>query len=268
MDDNELFLRIDENVTPLPKPLKVLIDYMHNLGDSVILSMVLQIMSFIDCFYSTVNPVHIKTNTTGIICVSIWICCLIHQKLSEYGIPPGYISMTLQAVLNVICWLFVIGLILIGRYKYKHQTVGDMKEKYRTSLLLRTLNVLKTLAILSAIRNFILSTLIMLLLASVIPGNDAVGFVYNYTMTFYTILSPIFMIQRHDELKKVFLNHPKVIKVTTMSTNDTHYVPKNVVGEVLRVSNERDHHFKQMTSNWQTAPRHTNRCTDSVVIEL
>uniref|UniRef100_A0A1I7RYW8 G_PROTEIN_RECEP_F1_2 domain-containing protein n=1 Tax=Bursaphelenchus xylophilus TaxID=6326 RepID=A0A1I7RYW8_BURXY len=260
---------IEEHLIEFPRPISVVIEYAHNLADSVVLNMVVQLMIFVDCFYSTVQPFDIGKNRTVCICVLLWVLSLTHQKLSEYGLPPGLVSIAFMGFLNLICWLAVIGLILIGRFKYKHQAVGEIKEKYRIVVLLRTLTVLKPLAILSALRNFILDGIILLLLLEVIPGNTVVGFCYDYTVAFYSIFSPIVMIKSHDELKKIFGFCKQVEDNTSTKatvTNDDKFVPKNVVGEFLRVPNDGDHHFKQIASNWNTMAVQRNSTFRNVTV--
>ncbi|CAD5213242.1 unnamed protein product [Bursaphelenchus xylophilus] len=244
----KVFLRIQEHFIKYPDLVSLLLGYVHNLADSVILNMLIQIMIFVDCFYSTVQPNDIRKETTISICVLLSVISFFHQRLGE-----GAMTFALLGFLNFICWLTVIGLILIGRFRYKHQAVGDIKEKYRIVVSLRTLAVLKPLAILSALRNFILDTTLLLLHLEVTPKNTAVGFIYAYTMTFYTLFCPIVMIKNHDELKKIFGIYRQVedsVSTKASVTQEDKFIPKNVVGECLRVPNERDHHFKQITSNW------------------
>ncbi|CAD5209747.1 unnamed protein product [Bursaphelenchus okinawaensis] len=245
------FLRLKNAVDIFPALLVDNVQGVHDLCVSVHLNMIFQLMSFADCFYSTTQTKDINKKASWIICGLLWILSYGWPKLVVYNVMTAKTSLTIQFLLNFVSWLTVLALILMGRYKYRLHAVGNVQQTYRVSVMLRTMNVLKVLAISSALRNFVLAGVLLLKTC----GVDLYHFgdiTYTYTVALYLLLCPIFMVKVHEELNKKVFTKRESNSLFQTSTNDGAFVVRNVMGTALSVPNERDHHFQAMTSSWNT----------------
>ncbi|CAD5206123.1 unnamed protein product [Bursaphelenchus okinawaensis] len=236
--------------------LNTVITEVHNLADSAVTNMLAQITIFVDVTVVIMGRDETALSVAIVLCVLMWAV--------GYYIYTVYNSMfEVLEVLNLICWFTFFGLIYIGRTKYRQLTNGNVNNKYKLSVCLRTLAVLKVMAVCSAIKNFVCINDILVLNAFIRPYKDVFGeqiasFVYDLTLSVYSSVVPFLMIWSHEQMKKTYgrlysTNGPKLEVVSI--EKKPRFVARNVVGDVithLRPQEEEAQHFAHLQSSWNT----------------
>ncbi|CAD5210668.1 unnamed protein product [Bursaphelenchus okinawaensis] len=169
----------------------------------------------------------------------------------------------MMEAVNFICWLAFIALIIMGKVKYRQHLIGDVKNKYQISVCLRTLAVLKVMAICSAVRNFVCINVLIILYVWVRPYNDLktesfFSFFYDLTLSFYSATVPFLMIHSHREMQRTCnkmccttIKPRKSVTFAASTASEFKFVAYNVVGDIITVNtNETAFHFEQLETNW------------------
>ncbi|CAD5214058.1 unnamed protein product [Bursaphelenchus xylophilus] len=238
----------------------------HDMADSVAVNMIVQLIIFGDVTAVVMGKDEMSLLWVILLCCLSWVLGELNIQLGAMNIPPPLYSQALMECVNIICWIAFFGLIYMGKVKYRQQTVGDIKHKYRISICLRTLAVLKVMAICSAIRNFICINVIISLFVWIRPNKDVdgerfVSFFYDLTLAFYAAIVPFLMIWSHDEMQKTYgrlcankFESPITKVSVTTTNNEVKFIAKNVVGDVITANpqDEAKHHFQQLQNNWNT----------------
>ncbi|CAD5210678.1 unnamed protein product [Bursaphelenchus okinawaensis] len=239
------------------------INEIHDLAGSVIVNMIGQLVIFLDVTLVVFGKADFSTITSVCFCLLQWILGELNIYLGALNIPPPLYSQALMECINFICWMAFAGLIYMGRLKYRQQTVGDVKHKYKISISLRTLAVLKVMAICSAIRNFICINVIILLYAWIRPNKDVdgeriVSFFYDLTLSFYAAAVPFLMVLNHEEMHKTYIKlcnpaaRTEISLKNSTSLNETKFMARNVVGDVITpvAPDEGQFYFQQLRADW------------------
>ncbi|CAD5210674.1 unnamed protein product [Bursaphelenchus okinawaensis] len=240
------------------------LNQVHDLADSVVINMIAQLVIFGDVTGVIMGKEEINLFWVIFLCILQWVLGEANIQMGAANFPPPLYSLGIMEFMNFVCWLAFFGLIYMGRVKYRQQTVGHVNDKYKISVCLRTLAVLKVMAVCSAVRNFICVNVIIALFAWIRPNKDIDGerfasFFYDLTLAIYAALVPFLMIWNHEEMQRTYgrICSPKMESKTEVTTTFTEqkFVARNVVGDVITnpsVQDETRYHFQQLQSNWDT----------------
>ncbi|KAI6222428.1 hypothetical protein M3Y99_01499900 [Aphelenchoides fujianensis] len=226
---------------------------LHNLSDSVVLNMLNQMVIFVDCLVSTVERKHFPGWMILVSIIAQWALAYLNIYLGSMNIPPPLYTMILLEVMNLITWAAYFGLVLLSRFQYKTQQIGAIGEKFELSVQVRTLDVLKILAVWSALRNFVDINVILLLDTWIRPhnvegGEKFVSFFYDLSLSVYSLVLPVHMILTHPEMRRKLKERFLHMKP---SADDRAFVSRNAVGQDhLHVANTKERHFAELNNHW------------------
>ncbi|KAI1730887.1 hypothetical protein Ddc_03606 [Ditylenchus destructor] len=191
-----------------------------------------------------------------------WFITVVIYAL-EFGgyLPTVGIFLGFES-LNLFSWLIFGVLCVVNRQKYKKIHAGNLQGKYQMIVNIRTIRSINFLSILTALRNFITMTLLLVIMLHYKPNCNYYSYlmashVYDLVIAVYSLCLPIPLLLTHDELRKHFLKsvlrkNSNQITCGKMSRSRS-VAPQivNAIGENLIVYKGQTEYFRELAASWE-----------------
>uniref|UniRef100_A0A914E905 Uncharacterized protein n=1 Tax=Acrobeloides nanus TaxID=290746 RepID=A0A914E905_9BILA len=157
---------------------------------------------------------------------------------------------------NLITWTCLIILYLVNRNAYKNSRAIPLSKKYQITENIRTVWVLIVFVVITAIRNTINITILLVYGFYLRPKNlwyetIILDHVMHLTIAIYVLLYPLPLIFSHKDLKKIFKEN--ILKIKNEDVIHVNTVGSNVLGDQIIMNFDGDGYFRDLEHQWEVA---------------